>query len=65
MTNHAPGDRGLWLAIILLTSLVIAILVGVLVHIIGAPVLSSLTTGGACFIAFFGIGTSAYKFLSG
>lgn len=65
MSDPDLSHRGLWLAIIVIASLVTATAGGGVLLLAGAAVPVALTAVGAGFVALVGLGMTGYKFLIG
>ena len=64
MRNTATTQHGLWLAVILLTGIVAAVLGGTAFWLVGGDVAAALATGGGTFLGVTSLGMAMRKFLS-
>ncbi|CBG72209.1 putative membrane protein [Streptomyces scabiei 87.22] len=65
MEGNDRAFRGIWLALILLGSLVCAGLAAVVVRAAGGEMVTVLTTGGGAFLGLATLGLAARVFLAG
>ena len=63
MSNRDRAQRGIWLAIIVLASLVAALIVGLVTRAGGSEVPTALGAGGATFLAAATLGLAARRYL--
>lgn len=63
-TERDVATRGLWLAIIVLGSMMAATLTCVVFRLLGVDLATALGTGGAAFVATMTLGIAARKYLS-
>lgn len=63
MTPHEQALRGLWLAVIMLTGLVAAVVSGLTLHSVGADAPAALTSAVAVFVDVVTLGMAARKFM--
>ncbi|MCZ4602543.1 hypothetical protein O3S80_01870 [Streptomyces sp. Lzd4kr] len=64
MNGNNPSQRGIWLAIILLASLVGGAVVGVLFHMAGAVLPAVMGASGAAFMGVASLGLAAHRFMT-
>ncbi|MFJ7966079.1 hypothetical protein [Streptomyces sp. NPDC096324] len=64
MNGNNPSQRGIWLAIILLASLVGGAVVGVLFHVAGVALPAVMGASGAAFMGVASLGLAAHRFMT-
>jgi hypothetical protein len=65
MKHTDPSHNGLWLAIIMLSSIFAATAAGEVIHMAGATVAASVEAACGLFVSFAGLGIAARKFTLG
>ncbi|MFJ2928376.1 hypothetical protein ACIPIU_25620 [Streptomyces massasporeus] len=64
MNGNNPSQRGIWLAIILLASLVGGAVAGGLFHVAGAALPAVMGASGAAFMGVASLGLAAHRFMT-
>jgi hypothetical protein len=65
MENNGTAVRGLWLAVILLTGVVAAVLAGAVFWLAKSDLAAVFTASGATFIGITSLGMAMRRFLTG
>lgn len=65
MSDPGTSHRGLWLAIIILGSVIAATVGGGLLLLAGVTIPIALFAVGTGFVALVGLGMTSYRFLTG
>lgn len=65
MGNSRTAFRGVWLAIIMLTAVIVSAGAGVVFYVIGASLPAVIGTVGAVFVGVVSVGVNVWKFLTG
>jgi hypothetical protein len=64
MGNSKIAFRGVWLAIIVLTAVIVSAVAGVVFYAIGTPLPTVIGAAGAVFVGVVSIGMNVWKFLT-
>jgi hypothetical protein len=65
MGGTTSAFRGLWLAIIVVASAVVATIAGLVLYVVHAPMAAAVGGAGAAFAASLTLGMAAWKFVAG
>jgi len=64
MNNNMRALKAVWLALIMLASMIAAIIVGVAIRLVGADLPAAVGAAGAAFLGASGLGLAARRFLT-